>query len=158
MPVDGSETAAGGLEEAIRVVAALGGRLRLVHVVNEIIFDAGPSPGLYGEDLMRSLRENGRTILAGAEALARRAGVEVESVLLESIGLPASGMIVEQSKLWPADLIVMGTHGRRGLARLTMGSDAEQVVRTAVVPVLLVKAGSDFHQGRLPRSGAQSVA
>jgi nucleotide-binding universal stress UspA family protein len=158
VPVDGSETAAGGLEEAIRVVAALGGRLRLVHVVNEIIFDAGPSPGLYGEDLMRSLRENGRTILAGAEALARRAGVEVESVLLESIGLPASGMIVEQSKLWPADLIVMGTHGRRGLARLTMGSDAEQVVRTAVVPVLLVKAGSDFHQGRLPRSGAQSVA
>jgi nucleotide-binding universal stress UspA family protein len=148
VPVDGGDTAAGGLEEAIRVAAALKGRLRLIHVVNEVIFDAGPTPGLYGEDLMRSLRENGRTILAGAEAIARRAGVEVETVLLESIGSPASGLIVEQAKIWPADLIVMGTHGRRGLARMTMGSDAEQVVRAASVPVLLVKTASAAHHGQ----------
>ena len=40
-----------------------------------------------------------------------------------------------------ADLIVLGTHGRRGLRRLVLGSDAEAVVRTSPVPVLLVRAG-----------------
>jgi len=48
-------------------------------------------------------------------------------------------LILEQAKQWPADLIVMGTHGRRGLVRVAMGSDAEEVVRESPVPVLLVR-------------------
>jgi len=48
-------------------------------------------------------------------------------------------LILEQAKGWHADVIVMGTHGRRGIFRLAMGSDAEQVVRGATVPVLLVR-------------------
>ncbi len=49
------------------------------------------------------------------------------------------------ARAWGADLIVLGTHGRRGLARVLMGSDAEQIARTAPVPVLLVRlpAGAD---------------
>jgi nucleotide-binding universal stress UspA family protein len=47
--------------------------------------------------------------------------------------------IVKQAKEWLADLIVMGTHGRRGLERLAMGSDAELVLRLSPVPVLLVR-------------------
>ncbi|MBP6502752.1 MAG: universal stress protein, partial [Rhodoferax sp.] len=41
---------------------------------------------------------------------------------------------------WPAELIVIGTHGRRGIGRMLLGSDAEQVVRHAPVPVLLYRA------------------
>jgi hypothetical protein len=48
-------------------------------------------------------------------------------------------LILEQAKQWQADVIVMGTHGRRGIFRLAMGSDAEQVVRGAAIPVLLVR-------------------
>ena len=59
--------------------------------------------------------------------------------MLESIGAPAADFIVAQAKQWPADLIVMGTHGRRGFARLAMGSDAEYVIRMAPVPVLLLR-------------------
>jgi nucleotide-binding universal stress UspA family protein len=44
---------------------------------------------------------------------------------------------------WPADLIVLGTHGRRGVGRMLLGSDAEQVLRTATVPVLLVRSGAE---------------
>lgn len=44
-----------------------------------------------------------------------------------------------QAKDWPADLIVLGTHGRRGLTRLVMGSDAERVLRRSPVPVLMVR-------------------
>jgi nucleotide-binding universal stress UspA family protein len=47
-----------------------------------------------------------------------------------------------QAKTWQPDLIVMGTHGRRGLARLALGSDAEQVIRAATVPVMLVRGSA----------------
>jgi nucleotide-binding universal stress UspA family protein len=59
--------------------------------------------------------------------------------MIESMGASAADFIVEQARQWSADLIVMGTHGRRGLLRVAMGSDAESVVRIASVPVLLVR-------------------
>ena len=140
VPIDGSETSACGLKEACRVARSRpDSRIRLVHVVNEFIFDGAYSSGTFTNDLFASLRETGKTVLAQAESVARQQGIEVDSVMLESIGAPAADFIVAQAKQWPADLIVMGTHGRRGLARLAMGSDAEYVVRMAPVPVLLVR-------------------
>jgi len=61
-------------------------------------------------------------------------------VLLETLTGPAAEPIVGQAKKWGADLIVLGTHGRRGVRRLVLGSDAEQVVRSSPVPVMLVRA------------------
>jgi nucleotide-binding universal stress UspA family protein len=57
--------------------------------------------------------------------------------------------VIEQAKLWNADLIVLGTHGRRGVKRLMLGSDAEQIIRMAPVPVLLVR-GSQTEDGAAP--------
>jgi nucleotide-binding universal stress UspA family protein len=140
VPIDGSETSARGLEEAMRVArSGPGSRIRLVHVVNEFIFDGAYSSGTFTNDLFASLRDTGKAILAQSESIVRQQGIEVDSVMLESIGAPAADFIVAQAKQWPADLIVMGTHGRRGLARLAMGSDAEYVIRMAPVPVLLVR-------------------
>jgi nucleotide-binding universal stress UspA family protein len=65
-------------------------------------------------------------------------GLDPETSVMGSIGGLASELIVEQARKWPADLIVMGTHRRRGLRRFAMGSDAESVVRDTPVPVLLV--------------------
>ncbi len=57
-------------------------------------------------------------------------------------------MIAEEARAWNADLIVIGTHGRRGIERILWGSDAEQVMRVAPVPVLLVqKTGSEDDAG-----------
>jgi nucleotide-binding universal stress UspA family protein len=138
VPVDGSETSALGLDEAIRIArGSQGSRIRLVHIVNEFIFDGAYSPG--SNDLFMSLRDTGKKILSEAQEVARQQGIESDSVMLESIGAPAADFIVAQATKWPADLIVMGTHGRRGLARLAMGSDAEYVVRMSPVPVLLVR-------------------
>lgn len=140
VPIDGSETSARGLDEAIRFAkAGQGGQIRLLHVVNEFIFDGAYSPGIYANDLFASLRDTGKSILSQAEGVVKQQGVAVDSVMLESIGAPAADFIVAQARQWPADLIVMGTHGRRGLARLAMGSDAEYVIRMAPVPVLLVR-------------------
>jgi nucleotide-binding universal stress UspA family protein len=139
VPVDGSETSACGLGEAIRIARQLGSRIRLVHIVNEFVFAGGDGAGIYSGDLIALLRNGGKSLLAQAEAQVRRQGVEADSVMIESMGVPAADFIVEQARLWPAELIVMGTHGRRGFARMAMGSDAEYVVRIASVPVLLVR-------------------
>jgi nucleotide-binding universal stress UspA family protein len=139
VPVDGSETSTLGLNEAIKIAKSQGSQLRLVHVVNEFVLDYTYSPSLYATDLIESLRKAGRTVLDIAKAAAQRQGITPECVLLESIGGSAADPILEQAKAWPADLIVMGTHGRRGLARVAMGSDAEEVVRAATVPVMLVR-------------------
>jgi nucleotide-binding universal stress UspA family protein len=142
VPVDGSETATRGLNEAIKIAKAQGSQLLLVHIVNEFILDYTFSPALYAANLIESLVKAGRAVLDGAETAAKREGVKAESVLLESIGAMAADLILAQAKTWKADLIVMGTHGRRGLARVALGSDAEHVVRAATVPVLLVRGSS----------------
>ena len=96
---------------------------------------------MYLPDLMDKLRDNGKGILNEASEQARMSGVKVESVLRESAERRVSDMILDEAKTWAADLIVMGTHGRRGLSHLALGSDAESVVRNSPVPVLLVRSG-----------------
>ncbi len=139
VPIDGSETSTRGLDEALKIAKVHGSQVRLVHIVNEFILDYTYSPGLYAANLIESLVKAGRKVLDAAEAAARSQGVKAETVLLESIGGAAADLILAQAKEWQADLIVMGTHGRRGLARLALGSDAEQVLRGAAVPVLLIR-------------------
>ncbi len=85
------------------------------------------------------LRNNGKKVLKKAEESAYKAGVMADSKMVEVIGGRISKYVLSQAEEWPADLIVMGTHGLRGIERLVMGSDAETVVRTSPVPVLLVR-------------------
>lgn len=139
VPVDGSETSILGLNEAIKIARAQGSQLRLVHIVNELVLDYTYSPGAYATNLIESLRKAGRTVLDVAETVAQRQGIKPECVLLESIGGQEADFILAQAEEWQADLIVMGTHGRRGFLRVDLGSDAEQVVDGATVPVFVVR-------------------
>jgi len=142
VPVDGSATSARGLEQAIRLAKDQGARLRLVHVVEEyvVVQSTGvPEAGSYVGDLIDSLQAEGKKIIAKATALAGQRGVKADGVTFESFSSRSSDYIVREAKRWKADLIVMGTHGRRGVNRLVLGSDAEIVVRTSPVPVLLVR-------------------
>lgn len=139
VPIDGSWASRLGLIEAIRLAHGQGANVRLLHVVDEFIIDPTSSvPSYYGE-YVKALREAGRATLADETAFAKEHGVAAQSVLIDTVGRRAADVIIEQTKQWPADIIVMGTHGRRGIKRLVMGSDAELVVRTAPVPVMLVR-------------------
>ncbi len=140
VPVDGSESALRGLDEAIRLAKESGAAVRLMHAVNEFFIDVGYGMPLVTPELIESLREGGKRILNSAAAKARDRGLNPETVLLDRLGTRVADLILDQAKEWPADLIVMGTHGRRGFSRLALGSDAEMVVRSASVPVLLVRA------------------
>lgn len=139
-PIDGSRTSTRGLREAIRLAQHHKARLRLIHVVDAFVITPAFESGRYVTDIQKSFREDGSRILRKAEALARKQKLKVDSVMLEIFGGGAAEIIVGQARKWRADLIVIGTHGRRGVSRLVMGSDAEQIARSAPVPVLLVRS------------------
>ena len=77
---------------------------------------------------------------AHALALVQKHDLKAESVVIETVGDRVADIIVREAKKWKADLIVMGTHGRRGFNRMVLGSDAEGVLRMAPVPVLMVRS------------------
>jgi nucleotide-binding universal stress UspA family protein len=137
VPVDGSATSDCGLDESIRLAKLTGARLRLVHVVDSLIFSTGME--FATADIVGILMGAGAEILATAKARVEASGVPVETFLSESLGSRICDVVVAQARLWKADLVVIGTHGRRGVGRLFIGSDAEQIVRVAPVPVLLVR-------------------
>jgi nucleotide-binding universal stress UspA family protein len=85
------------------------------------------------------LREVGEQILQQMKEHAAAAGMEVSTYLSEVQPGRVCDVVAEQAKAFEADLIVVGTHGRRGVSRLLVGSDAEQIVRMAPVPVLVVR-------------------
>ena len=145
VPIDGSPTARRGLDEAIALAKDQSARICLLHVVDERVvtqsFDATLYvPANYVDDTLNALRNQGRKLLARSEAKIRKARVKVEPVLVETLGGGVADTILAQAKKWKADVIVLGTHGRRGVSRLVLGSDAEEVVCGARVPVLLVRS------------------
>jgi len=138
-PVDGSPTSNIGMQEAIQLAKDQNAKLRFFHVIDTyvpILDMAGDFNVAYMIDI---LRQNGEKVIKKANAAAEKAGVAADAQTIESIGGRAASYIVAEAEKWPADLIVMGTHGLRGVSRLVMGSDAENVLRTSHVPVLLVK-------------------
>lgn len=138
VPIDGSDTGARGLQEAIRLARTLGARIRLVHVINTTPWVTEGSPGAI-EELLTQFRSTGESIVHEAKTVVRSAGIEVDTRLIEAVGERAGEFVVAEANDWPADLIVCGTHGRRRLRRLLMGSDAEYIVTHSPVPVLLVR-------------------
>jgi len=141
VPVDGSPTSGLGLDKAIKLAKDQRATLYLLHVIDERSITQNLDGGAAEIDrLFDSLHAAGKEILARAEAKTRKKRVRTKVVLVENIIRSVADVIVGQAKKWRTDLIVIGTHGRRGISRLVMGSDAEGVLRTTPVPVLLVRS------------------
>jgi nucleotide-binding universal stress UspA family protein len=83
--------------------------------------------------------------------------VAVDSLLVECFARRTSEIVCEQAIAWHADLIVVGTHGRRGMRRMMLGSDAEQIVREAPVPVLVVRAPETAAQAAIAAAEAEAA-
>jgi len=141
VPVDGSPTSDLGLQEAIQLAKLSQGCLRLIHVIDNLSFAlAMDAYSGYSGEWMNALREGGLRVLEDAKTKVTAAGLQVETVLYDSVEGRVHELTVAEARKWPADVIVIGTHGRRGVARLVLGSSAEYVLRLAPVPVLLVRA------------------
>lgn len=140
VPVDGSETGRRGLDEAIALAKRLDAAIRLVHVIDRLPWLSLEVTAPAVQDLVDGLRSKGESIMNDSVAAARAAGVAFDSRLIDAMGTPAGECVIEEATSWPADLIVCGTHGRRGVRRMLMGSDAEYILRHSPVPVLMVRA------------------
>jgi nucleotide-binding universal stress UspA family protein len=139
VPVDGSSPSNAALREVIKITADRARVIRLVHVVDLLHWHDKFATGSIGDTVLASLREAAMGYLNDGKNVLNEHGFNSESILLESHGERAAQLIISYAKTWPADLIIMGTHGRRGLSRLVLGSDAAEVVRSAPTPVLLVR-------------------
>ncbi len=139
LPTDGSESSDKALAYALSFARQYGARVVILHVI-EMEALVGAEPHLL--HLSSFLEERARRILEKAVASANQAGVHTEARVVT--GIPFDD-IVRLSKELPADLIILGTHGRTGLPHALMGSVAEKVVRLAPCPVLTVRQASrDF--------------
>ena len=158
VPVDGSSTAQRGLDEAIALARLTHGRVRVLHVIDELSLPAALDPALaLSLNWLGSLRDAGAKVLDEAGARARAEGVEVETVAVDNFKRPLCAVVAEEAARWPADLIVLGSHGRRGTERVLLGSDAERIVRQAAVPVLLVHAAHADDAAAAPSTAAQGA-
>lgn len=138
VPIDGSATSKLALQEALKFAQQQNARLELVHVLEDIWYFDQDNLLNYAA-LLESMRNSGEKILAQAQTLAQQVGITVETKLLEARGERIASIIVEEAKRWSAELIIIGTHGRSGFSRLLLGSITEGVVRTAHIPVLLIR-------------------
>lgn len=142
--VDGSETSRLALDHALQLAKDQRARVRIVNALESIHYLVSLSGGypFDASELIESLRQEGKRVLETSLQTARAAGVEAESVLIEGKEPMdrAATIVAQEAKNWDADLIVLGTHGRRGFDRLVLGSVAEALVRIASTPVLLVRA------------------
>ena len=140
--IDESETSDLAFQEAIKLAKDQNAVLRVLHVIDiSPAYMTVETPYSFVE-YQKALQEMGGKLLANRVAKARGARVKVDSKLIaiEMYGGRIYDVIEEQAKKWPADLIVIGTHGRRGARRLMLGSVAEGLIRVATKPVLLIRS------------------
>ncbi|HCD36930.1 universal stress protein [Chlorobium phaeovibrioides] len=135
-PTDYSEASHNAVVYATEFARRIGAHVRFLHVLHAGNIAAKTAAG-YGVPI--SGTEHGDVVPESFSSLLmaeKKKGLDADILILRG---DASTVIAEQSALWGADLIVMGSHGRSGLLRLMMGSVAEAVFRESSIPVLLVK-------------------
>ncbi|MCW8409988.1 universal stress protein [Legionella sp. PATHC035] len=135
--IDGSDISTHAMQETIKLMKEEQVQLLILHVV-EVHF---MFPGIDYISLLSHYTKEGQIILENAKKLVTgQPLVQCDTKLMEHNLLQGriSEAIVNEAKSWSADLIALGTHGRRGFNRLFLGSVAENTVRIATNPVLLI--------------------
>ncbi|BCA96576.1 universal stress protein A [Legionella antarctica] len=148
LAIDGSNVSNAAVEEINRLTKGKRIHLRVVHVVDEKMVYCG-GPGFDHSLIINSLKEEGAEVLESAvKIIEKQSAIKVEKFLLELkvFRETIADMIVAEAADWPADLLVIGSHGRRGFSHFFLGSVAEQVVRNATIPVLIVRSSNELKQ------------
>jgi nucleotide-binding universal stress UspA family protein len=142
VPIDFSADAEAAFGYALDLARRVDAVVRLVHVVEDPLAAGVWSSELYTAEIaglqMNLVRNAEQRLLATVPSDDASTTTDVRTG-------PAAKQILEAAAEWQADLIVMGTHGRTGLAHVLMGSVAEKVVRLAPCPVLTLRAAAMGH-------------
>lgn len=142
--VDGSPCATHALTHAAGLARVHAATLRIVHVVDLGLLPFGPEFAIDVDVLLQARNDAAGKILAAARDSVLGEGITIETALVETaMAQHVAAAIVEAAASWPADVVVLGTHGRRGVERWLLGSVAEGVARRSPVPTLLVPLPGD---------------
>jgi nucleotide-binding universal stress UspA family protein len=140
--IDDSATSQKALDEAINLVKSNGAALLLCHALDESLLASAVS-GLVAldnlQELEKGIKTHGETLVERAAERARAAGLTPETRLVESENEGVADLVVRCAEEWQADLIVVGSHGRRGVERFLVGSVAEKLVRKATTSLIIVR-------------------
>jgi nucleotide-binding universal stress UspA family protein len=139
VPLDGSATSARGLEEATGLARAAGASLVLLHVIDTYPLAVEMATPDTWQKVVDGLRKHGQGLLERARKTLQEHGVAAVERLVEFPASRVADVIIQEANAAGCDLIVMGTHGRRGFSHMMIGSDAERVVHESKLPVLLVR-------------------
>lgn len=141
VPIDGSRLSLKALNSAVKLARLAGSRLTVLHVVapfDPLIYAEGYVVGAEAlKDYEEAAREKGEQHLKRAAGAARRAGVECATRLVTS-SFPHKAIIAEARRR-NCDVIVMASHGRRGIRAILLGSETTKVLTHCRVPVLVVR-------------------
>jgi nucleotide-binding universal stress UspA family protein len=138
--VDGSETSTSALREAIELARDQHASLRIIYIVDlTLLYSDLGAP--FAIEYEKTLQAAGEKVITACSTVARGSEIEFDAVAIpiNTIGQHIYDAIEDEAKRWQADLIVIGTHGRRGIRRFLLGSVAEGVARLASRPVLLIR-------------------
>lgn len=139
LAIDGSSSSRLALREAVRLAASTHGVVHAIHVVDDapLLSHSDLDP----VELADAMRKCGRSALDEAEQTCAAAGVTCHAELVEPVALSddVASIVRWRAEQIHADLVVMGTHGRRGVRRLVLGSVAEHLLRISMCPVLLLR-------------------
>lgn len=133
-PVDFSDTSMKAANNAIQFASEIKAEITFVHIIDvQSLQNIGNLAGSEINDIDLLIEEE-KPILSNLKNECEKNGVKAKTIL--SNGVPKSA-IIETIKEGGNDLIIMGTHGKKGLTRLVLGSVAENIVRNSTIPVLL---------------------
>ena len=133
VPIDGSDTSTQALVAGLQMARESGGSVHIIHVIEELAQVIAYDPyGGYPGDL-------------------------ADEHLGEAHGQRRADVVIKEAEGYKADLIVVGTHGRRGIGRVLLGSGAEQIIRLAPIPVLVIRAPESDQAHGASRHAQQKV-
>lgn len=136
VPIDGSKTSNQALTLALQLAKEAQASLRLMHCVDELSLLSSYE---YSGELIQQVRQAGDKILQDGLAMAQKQGVAADTLMVDQVGQRLGHSVADAAGNWGADLVVVGSHGRRGIGRVLLGSGSEQILRSSPVPVLLVR-------------------
>jgi len=138
--IDDSDTSRRAIREAVALAKSSGAELTLVHAVDEALFAHFTHTTIANRDaVQKALISEGQSVLDAAAQLAAENGLTPATRLLASEHQSPSDQITHAVRSLNADLLIVGSHGRRGVQRLILGSVAERLLRKVGISVLIVR-------------------
>ena len=138
VPIDGSATASLAVSKAIGLAQAFGSTVTAIYVIDPYPFTGVGTEFAYGQDqYLAAAKAEAATSLEAARATLQDAGVNAGALVVDGHSVHRS--ILETAQSIGADLIVMGSHGRRGIEKLVLGSVTQRVLGDTHLPVLVVR-------------------